>query len=441
VSQVPCPAGDLLGYYQNGFNLFTGLRQGLPLGYARFFIAYDSLSYWNGSQCTWSPAATSGVGVADFDELAWQIQAAQADGLTPVVAFTSGTGSQVPNNPVPSVPDPSYGGSGPYAGWTTAGLDYECGVQAIMTGIGVQGLGSNPVTDWEAWNEPNGASAFNGSLHNQCAANPNPCGGVYNTNGYLCGSNYANCGPLEAAELWELADYDYKTFLPNNGFQIAALTLSAAGNSSYENAYISQIGDMDACGAGYYCAADFPTVFSAHDYGDPSSAVASAHSEINSFTSNLYSHYSQLNLTVWITEASIDLNSPTTSDGNRSSGCNDGESDHFNSTTGKWTFGGCVDHNPSAQTTGARSFLNLGNYGNGWTIAQVDWYEFQPANPSSGFDSGLVSANTGSYASPSGLYSQPRQSFCVLERVAGSNCSSSTLDAGDWSTNPGGAGA
>ena len=442
LSEVPCPSGDLLGYYQYGFNLFTGLRQNLPLSYARFFISYDALAYWNGSACTWSPAATNGVGVADFDTLAWEVQAAQADGLTPVVAFTNGTGTQVPNNPVPSVPDPSYGGpSGPYVAWTNAGLDYACGVQAIMRGIGAQGLGTNPVTDWEAWNEPNGATVFNGSLDNECNTNPDPCGGLYEpAGGFLCGSDYANCGPLEAAELWELAEYEYEATLPNNGFEIAALTLSDAGNSVYEDAYISQVGDMNACSSGYYCAAYFPTVFSAHDYGDPSSAVASAHSEISSFTSNLYSHYSQLYLTVWITEAGTDLNYSATSDGNRSSGCDDGEADHLNGA-GLWTFGGCVDHNPSAQATGAQSFLNLGNYGNGWDITQVDWYEFQPANPSPGFDSGVVSANTGSYTSPSGLYSQPRQSFCVLEHVAGSNCSSSTLDAGDWSTNPGGPGA
>lgn len=442
VQQVPCPAGDLLGYYQNGSNQFTALRQDLPMGYARFLIPYDVLSYWTPSTgCTTSPAAANGLGVSDFDQLAWEVQAAQADGLTPVVAFTNGTGSAVPGNIVPPVPDLSYGGSAPYAAWTNAGYEYECGVQAIMQSIGLQGLGTNPVKFWEAWNEPNGSPEFNGALYNECGSVPDPCGGDYNTGNYLCGSNYVNCGPLEAAELWESAEYAWKNTLSSDGFSLAALTLSDAGNSTYENAYISQIGDMNACNGKYYCAPNWPTVFSVHDYGDPSSATSGAHSEINSFTSSLYKNYSQLNLTVWITEAAVDLNYYETSDGNRSSGCNDGESDHYNSSSGLWTFGGCVDHNPSAQATGASSFLNLGNYGNGWTISQVDWFEFQAANPSTGFDSGLLSPNTGSYGSPSGLYSQQRQSFCVLEHVSGANCSNSSLDAGDWSTNPGGTGA
>jgi hypothetical protein len=476
VNAVPCPSGDLVGYYINGFNNFTRLKTNLPLGYARFFIPYDALWAWNGSGCTNSPAEP-GLGYTDYEQLVWNIQAAQAIGLTPVVAFTAGTGTAVPNNSVPSIPDPGYGNStsNPWTTWTAAGYDYFCGTLGIMSNIAGAGLGTNPVLDWEAWNEPNGAiqsksngGGYNGSLGPTTGYASGPCGtatvnGITNDCGgtivspsttgqyYLCyKSTYSGCGPLEAADLWELAQSAYQEYLSTKGFQVAALTLSNAENAGYEDSYITEIGHMNGCSAGYFCPTSsysgiwFPTVFAVHDYNDPSSAVAGAHADISSFTSNLYSHYSQNNYTVWITEAATDLNATAPSDGNRASGCNDGEADHQSGSL--WTFGGCVDHNPSAQTTGANSFLGLGNYGNGWSITQVDWYEFQPANPSTGFDSGMLAPpqETGGYVSPDGVYgsdnsaSGMRQSYCVLARIAASNCSSAAVDGGDWSTNPGG---
>jgi hypothetical protein len=250
VDVAPCPSGDLQGWFnRTSPSSFANLLTGLPLSYARFFIPYDALMSVNGDRCVASPADTSGVGHQDFMQLVWEVQAAQADDLTPVVAFTGGTGI----GGVPSTPDPSYGtvGSRPWGTWTVAAYDYECGVYGIMDAIGSAGLGSNPVIDWEAWNEPNGSAQFNGALSGECNSRSSSCGGVYNSGGYLCYSDDTACGPLEAAELWEIAHHVAEYSLHDTQLQIAALTVSDAQNSPYEASYIKAIRAMSQCASGY----------------------------------------------------------------------------------------------------------------------------------------------------------------------------------------------
>ena len=444
VNAIPCPTGDLGGWYQVVAGYF-------PFHYARFFISYDALYYWNSSSgCTWSPAESTGtqVGYADFEQLVWDVQAALAVGLTPEIAFTTGTGV----GGVPTVPELSYGtaGSHPWGGWTTAANDYSCGVLGIMAWMGSTGLGSNPVVHWEAWNEPNAATAFNGALNGSCTVAPNPCGGTISPGTYLCySSSYANCGPLEAAELWVLADAVATGDFPSKGFQVAALTLSDAQNGGYENGYVSQMSDMRpgtcSSGSGYACAGLAPTVWAVHDYDDPSSAVPAAYGDITVFQQDLYNDWGG-GQTIWITESAVNITSGTIADKNCSTvNANCGPSissscpSNVNISPGvNNKFGGCTELIPEAQATGAYSFVGLATASSfGETITQVDWFEFLPANPSTGWDSGLYSANTGVngvYASPDGAYVQARYSACALDNTPVADCSASTIDASDWSS-------
>jgi hypothetical protein len=495
-----CPGGDCLqGYYLYGFNAFTELRQGAPLGYARFFVDYDALLSWNGSACGYSPAATLGAqpGLAAFDQLLYDVQAAQADGLTPVVVFTNGIGNFTVNgqwytNPVPQIPEPGYGSSShnAFTNWTTAGYDYLCGVDGMMDGIAAN-LGGDPVTHWEAWNEPNGliqpnsdGGGYNGALgpcttggcigaasspgnptggypNGPCGSQTyalydgqtvtNDCGGQVNPSGtsYPCyASSYTNCGPVEASILWEGAQYIYETDYPTMGFKVAALTLSNAENSVYLLAYLNAISSVTLSGLPYD-----PTVWAVHDYNDPSSIISGAHGDISSFTSNLDTHWGG-GQEVWITEAAIDLNDSAESDANRAAtktlskwaGCTNTESDHKDTVTGDYMFGACSDANAYGQAVGANAFMNIGSYGNGETITQVDWYEYLPENRSPAWDSGLFAppSEVGGYTPPAGgVYGSntaatgERESFCVLAH-ASSGCSNVSADASDWSTNPSG---
>lgn len=466
-----CPSGDLLGYYggsgtpeQNGF---AGLRASLPVTYARFFIPYDAVyTYYNGG-CTLSPGLFS-VGGTDFDGLVYDIQAAEADGLTPVIAFESGTGVPgVGGEPAdPIFPDPTYGSnsSSPVAYFTTAGFDYLCGVDGVMYALGqdqAAGYFPTPVTRFEAFNEPNGVKqtsnnsyggGYNGALgptstypNGPCGqayygSAINDCGGDVNPGGssYLCDQpGLTLCGPIEASELWILAQDDYQTNFASSGFQIAAATISDAQNTAYESSYIEVMDASLTCFPGYICnhALTYPSVWSVHDYDDPSSAQPNASADISAFTSELNSAWGS-GQQVWITESALDLNDAANKDANGSSACGSGD-----------TFGDCIDGNPSVQVTGAQSFLGLHNASNNESITQTDYYELQADNPAGppgtvGFDSGLESPpnNPGAplaVPSPDGGYSIPRYSLCVLDHISTTLCSqlspNASVDASDWS--------
>ena len=441
VTRAPCPSGDLQGWFnRTSPNPFSALLSAAPLRYVRLSVPYDALMSWNGKVCTWSPAETSGTGYQDYRQLVWGVQAAQADNLTPVVAFTNGTGM----GGVPPIPDPSYGtaGSHPFGAWTAAAQDYACGVEAVMKWIGSSAIGPNPVVDWEAWNEPNGAGEFNGALNGECSSSGSACGWVYNPGGYLCYSNFTACGPLEAAELWQIAQAISQRQFLAKGFTIAAMTVSDAQNSPYETSYIAAMTSMTQCASGYYCSHIGPNVWSIHDYDGPSSGVPAATANIKRFASTLDSHWAT-NQTVWITESGVALEDGSRGDNNcKISAANCGPGKSSNCAVGVYpqldnTFGACADGSPAAQAAGADSILDLAGAAaaDSQTVSQVDWYEFQTPNGSTGWDSGLVSPPGGEYLSPDGAYSVGRYSLCVLEQVSTSNCSGSAVDASDWSTN------
>jgi hypothetical protein len=441
INVVPCPAADLQGWFNRlAPNAFSQLRSSLPFGYIRLLVPYDALQSQNGGKCGPSPAKTAGPGYTAFEQLVWAVQGAQADGLTPVVAFTNGTGI----GGIPTIPDPSYATAGhrPFRDWTPAARDYSCGVAGIMRSIAAVKIGTNPVADWEAWNEPNGAGQFNGALYNECTSSTSPCGGAYNAGGYLCYTNFTPCGPLEAAELWELAQQTATAKFASKGFQVAAMTVSNAQNSPYETSYEQAIQSMAQCAVGYYCSHVGPSVWSIHDYDEPSSGVPSATADIKRFATTLNTHWGQ-NQTVWITEAGVALEDGATSDNNcKLSLSNCGPTRSSNCAVGPYAlldnrFGACVDGLPAAQAAGAGSILDLAAAAatDNQSVRQIDWYEFQALNPSTGWDSGLVSPPSGGYSSPDGVYTARRPSLCALEQTDQSSCSSSAIDASDWSTN------
>jgi hypothetical protein len=441
---VPCPRRALGGYWARPD--FTKLRRTLPMRYARFALPYNALYDYDPStrQCRFSPAYVAGPGRAAWSELIYELQAAQADGLTPVLALTNG----IPGYGDPELPDPSYGGgpAKPFAGWTIAGFDYECGIYGMMHWLtgNRSGLGPDPVRDWEPWNEPDAVPEYNGARAGACAVEPNPCGATsdpisgatYNPNGYLCGAPRlpfqhgaaTDCGPLEAAELWVLAEaVNQQDFTPY-GFKLAAGAISHAESALYEQHYIVQLTYTLSCYPGYYpsCAIGivWPRVWAAHDYDDPSSGRANVGGDISSFTQTLLRWW-EPGQEVWITEAGINLTGSLSRDANGSSVC------------GGQTFAACQSGNTEAQAIGARTFLQLADYGNTEAITQIDWYEFQPDNPSNGWDSGLLSPGRGTVASPDGAYAVPRPSLCVLEHVSPASCRASHVDASAWSVRGG----
>jgi hypothetical protein len=472
--------GTLLGYYsQNSLpptttqDAYAGIRStsGADIKYERISVPYDALYTYTSSGCTFSPALLSGPGLQDYENLVWNVQAAEADGLTPEVVFTTGTGAAGYDGELadPIVPDPGWGSgaTNPTEGFTTAGLDYYCGTYGIMLGLRNGWTGGDypdQVTRFEAFNEPDGltqeaAPSWGGGYDGQlgpyipamgqqypdgpcgseyygASSQINDCGGETNAElgneTYLCGnSSYANCGAIEASELWLLAEDAYQVGIgASNDYQIAALTVSRAQDAAYVQSYALAMLDSYICVTGYVCntGLSYPTVWAVHDYDDPSSGRLDVGGDISSFVSNLSGYWSG-GQQVWITEAGNDLRAPATSDANGGNVCGTGG-----------TFGSCINANPSAQANGAATFRQLYEYGGDEDITQTDWFELQPANPSTGYDSALMSAaeESGGFSAPPGSsgYSALRESLCVFDGLATSYCSSNPLDAENWSVDP-----
>jgi hypothetical protein len=314
------------------------------------------------------------------------------------------------------------------------------------------------VTEYEVWNEPNGFlqantlnGGYNGSLgyasspwgQGACASNVysasalnapqvNVCGGDIRgnpDNGGLCSGtdpNTGQCGPLEAAGLWDIAANQaaqLESQYAGSGFptlQLAALTMSNAqnvGTGSYGHAYFNQMVST---------LAQHPAYWAVHDYDDTTSTATSIPTgcgatyldtcDLQTFERDLHGWVPSAQ--VWVTEAGVRLDSTTTRDDNSSSGsppqgpnCVDDDnpanpSDPSYPSAG-YDFGGCVDGNGNAQVTGAQTWENLArvSYGNDSTT-EVFWYEFELQNGLHPWDTALVV--------PSGSGLAPRPSYCVL---------------------------
>jgi hypothetical protein len=220
------------------------------------------------------------------------------------------------------------------------------------------------------------------------------------------------------------------------------MTVSNAQNSPYQTSYEQGMQGMRSCTAGYYCAAVGPTVWSIHDYDDPSNGVPGASADIKRFATTLTSHWGT-SQTVWITESAVALEDGAGSDNNcKTSSSNCGPQKNSNCAVGPYpqldnTFGACVDGNPTAQDNGAADFMSLAKAAaaDSQNVTQVDWYEFQAPNPDTGWDSALVTAPKSGYKNSAASYARRRQSYCVLDHINLTNCPTVPIDSTDWSTN------
>ncbi len=435
VNTVPCPSGDLVinSVYKapniSTFGAFWSTTldpNGSSGGYARFTIPFDALGYSTSdtsAQCAASPSSGSGGG-AQWDQLIWDIQGAEADNLQSVVGFRAGSGLGEP-----AVPDPGYGtATAPFTNVTRAGWDYYCGVLDIMAYTrGV--LGSNAPVEWEAFNEPDTFSPYNGALSGGCTSVNSPCGQA-TPNSAVCGnSNYVNCGPLEASLVWAMAQ-DAANNATFTNDHIAALTLSHA-ESGYVTYYLGQLSSLSNCSSGWNCMFKslWPDYWSVHDYNDPTSAGYSpspGNADLKAFENRLAPYYGTSAHPyghVWVTEAAVRLDSPTTEDSNTGGstyGCPD---DDTNRPIGDpaSNFGACVDNSSAAQYRGGQFWKALGNVtssdGKVFT-GEVFWFEFQLGTGIHAFDSAMV-----------GDGGNPRPSFCAI--IGSGTCNGDLADYQD----------
>ncbi len=358
--------------------------------YMRLWIPYDALSSWNGARhrCGPSryalgpPAPFNALdGVESFDRLVWNVQGAEALGLTPEVVFSAGSGEGAP-----AYPDPGYGERGhPFAGLTTGGLDYYCGVLGVLGLTGAE-LGSQAPIRWEAFNEPDRYASYLGAAHG------------------LCGRTDTVCGVLEAAELWELAQSAAERF---GGLQIAALSTTDP-ESAYAGEYIRQLETPSACPIApepFPIRCQFPRYWAVHDYDDP---TAGGTADLQAFEDSLSAAAERHDppVYVWVTESGVEPGSDTRSDDNRR-GCRGSEPDNAG------TLGACVDGVPQAQERGARAWRRLLGVGaRGVRTTTVDWFEFQLIGS---WDSALVDA-----------HGRPRPALCAL--LPGLTCDGNSTD-------------
>lgn len=420
------------------------LRNNLPLHYARVLVPYDAAydarptdgvcrySYNYTRHTSHQYPSGGGPGSAWF-VFVQELKDARAAGLQTLVAITQATGDDQQHDGDPATPDVSAADATGPAGLTTvAGEDYSCGALGLIYLVHKAGL---PVAEWEAWNEPDGSPAYNGALVDACGSLPNNCAGVYDAGSGLCGATtYTQCGPLEAAGLYSRLEAALARSQSQYGWPIPPV---AAGTTSwpsigYFSAYLHQVTTV---------VGTWPAIVSFHAYADTTIGQAA---QSNAFTKAIYNSYAtagQAQPTVWITESGVVLTDGDRSYNGHSITCDNGEPDD------QYALGACVDMNATAQQAGANEFLSLagnGAYAAG-QISQVYWYQFQPANASTGWDSGLLApprapAGTWYQLSPDGIYGSDspatgeRTSFCVLARL--SSCSAGPVEDGDWSIQP-----
>jgi hypothetical protein len=390
--------------------------------------------------CKWSYDYTShrssryphggGPGSAWY-RLVQELKDARADGLGPLVVLSTATGDGQEQDGIPATPDPTAAGPGaPDATMTIAGEDYRCGVQALTYETHTQGLA---VAEWEAWNEPDGSAAYNSG----CDSLPNSCGGIYEAGTGLCGSAaYAECGPLEAAGLYATLSSTLRRWNAEYGWAVPPVGAGTLAwpSVSYFNTYLNQL--INVIG-------QWPQYLSYHDYTD---VTGGGYADSYALTKDVYSIYAaagEPQPSIWISEAGVNLTDSDRSYDGTAGTCTDGTS------ADAGTLGACVNAQPSAQADGARRFLNLatsGAYAPG-QITQLYWYQFQPANESTGWDSGLLAAPAappGSWArsSPDGVYGSSdrgtglRASFCVLARIQSPGCGGGAVEGSHWSVQP-----
>ncbi len=403
-SQVPCPSGELTVQPPFTSGLFNSFRQRIltpngATGFIRFWIPYDALGSCPvgalcssaESECVASPYSANG-GNRRFAALVYDIQGAEQLQLAPDVQISAGSGYD--DDIVPSFPDPVYGSrSQLLAGITQAGQDYFCGVYELIKALNSD-LGPDAVTQFEAFNEGEANPQYNGALSgslggSQCSVDPlNSCGSGHDQYPFaLCGDRtYSDCGALELAGLWELAE---SVVIQNDWSDaVAAYTGFHPQSSSYLTSYVQQLRDLELGGDKYaeLWPGQFPRYWAVHDYDDVTGGLGTA--DLSHFVSQLPSSPSPQ---VWVTESAVFLQDRTPGDANGSSVCG-----------AEISFGACAAGNTVVQTDAANVWKHLGAIQD---VTEVYWYGFDDVDGGGGtFNSALVSKGAG----------QPFATFCAL---------------------------
>jgi hypothetical protein len=405
-------------------------------GRVRFFVPYDARGFFNGTHCASSPAYTSGA--TAWNGLVTQLTQARADGLTPQIVFTPGTGI----GGTPPVPDPAD---------ATQAADYSCGVDAALRAVWASRQSTGMPVDVEAWNEPDMTPGYAGT----------PTGGDGSCPASATAAPTCS-GAWRAAMLWYVAQTDVNTLRKTTpGFPavtVAALTLGApeklayldAGHTTLTNAqgavypgYYQSLYEIVHCAEGYGGCQQpganptaMPTAWAVHDYTDP---TAQGTADLRGFVgalAQLDDRYADgATADVWITESGVHLDSGTREDANHP----DGVACH-RSLGADDTLGCLVDGKPAAQARGAQTWRALAgvtaptSHG-AVRVAQLFWYQFALGATTCTPTSPCQLANGIAYTSGQTLpmlhswdsalvdsAGRPRASFCALTGQPPASC-------------------
>ena len=362
-----CPEGTVTGYWANPlFRALTSPASEHRITEARFFVPYDAVEQWNGSApapgCVfsdvlnrpWSDAAgrfhPSGQ---SWDDLRASLIEAHADGLTPVVAITGyASPAARPQWDAPG-PDPTT-----FAGWWAL----HCGVQGILDAVSRLPADDQPHI-WEAFNEPDLLPVYNGP-------GAIGAGGCHVT---ASGTPMVD-GAAKAACVYALVSRQIRAFAGRAADTVIAGTL-ALPSVRYLAAYASQLGSMLG-------PAEYPTVWSVHDYGDVTRSYAGVDlGPLSAFDSALRTDTAGRADELWVTEAGTELTDPVPAPQ-----CDPAVVPPPGRTR---TLGACVDGSAAAQALAADAFFSLPQEGTAVPITHLFWYEWQ-AEPH--WDSALTDA-------------------------------------------------
>ena len=374
---VPNPSNALFDRYQALASDQTGGTNAFQ--YARTGIPWDAVSTGAaaiGGACTPEAHPPAFYGEPWIALAQNYVLAARRAGIDPLIAITTNSAARYAGNGNPSdPPNPSAN-------------QYFCGFRGLVSTLDAFSArhGIAPPTEYEAYDEPDGAR-----VNNEC--NPTPDG---------------NLPPHQADQCagW----YYYEADLANRtvfGGRLTLVALSADGDSANDpnliaiKAYARYLTGT----IGLY-----PAVWSFHPYEDLSATAYLADGElahrdtslVSAYIASLY-HSPRAQPRIWLTEVAAQLTDPVPTYVGVPEGCHDRVSE----VPVPVGLGACLDGNAKAQAYAGRDFLELGRGGSAFPgqITRTYWHQFDsPAKHPTSWDSGLVS--------PGDRYE--RASYCVL---------------------------
>jgi hypothetical protein len=373
-----CPAGTVTGFWANPlFRQLAGPASAHRITGARFWVPYDAVEQWNGSttapQCVFSsvldhpwydPGGRFHPPAQSWDDLRSSLIEAHADGLTPLVAITgyASPGAKPPWDA--AGPDPTTA-----AGWWTL----HCGVQGILDAVSRLPAADQPHV-WEAFNEPDELTVYKNPGAIGAGACHVPAAG---------GAEIA--GAAKAACVYDLVAHQIHAFAGHRPDTVIAGVL-AYPSRTYLATYADQLGSVLG-------PAQYPAVWSVHDYRDVTGSYAGTHlGPLSAFDAALSADTAGRARDLWVTEAGTELTSQAPA-----SQCVAALAAPLGQTG---TLGACVNGNAAAQALSAAAFFALPQAGTAVPITHLFWYQWQ-AEPN--WDSALTDA-TGA----------PRAAWCAF---------------------------